>query len=176
MTKSTQKKPKLKSASQKIAKAKGKRPKKTTEADAILRVMEVYNLLLSGASRGMILRYADEKWGIKASQVNTYIRRACDKIKEEADAHMDGAYEKALSARNRLLATTERLMLVGQAGPRDVLAVLSDRERLQGLYAPEKTKVEHSGAPPSIVDLVEKAKAQDAADRATMTGDQKDGK
>jgi hypothetical protein len=47
--------------------------KKATEHEKILRVHEIYRLLVKGASRYRILRHATEKWQVSERTGETYL-------------------------------------------------------------------------------------------------------
>jgi hypothetical protein len=50
--------------------------KKATEHEKILRVHEIYRLLVKGASRYRILRHATEKWQVSERTGETYLAEA----------------------------------------------------------------------------------------------------
>jgi hypothetical protein len=50
--------------------------KKGTEHEKILRVHEIYRLLVKGASRYRILRHATEKWQVSERTGETYLAEA----------------------------------------------------------------------------------------------------
>jgi hypothetical protein len=50
--------------------------RKSTEHEKILRVHEIYRLLIKGASRYRILRHASEKWKVSERTGETYLAEA----------------------------------------------------------------------------------------------------
>lgn len=63
------------------------RPKKATNAEMIQRLSEVKSLLLSGQTRSEILEYVRKSgWNIVDSQVDNYIAKSTQEIKEVVQA------------------------------------------------------------------------------------------
>jgi hypothetical protein len=60
----------------------GKPFKKITQAESELRLQQVYEMLIDSYSRYMIIQYCTKTWGLEARQVDEYIKKATDKIKE----------------------------------------------------------------------------------------------
>lgn len=56
--------------------------KKGTNAEVELRVQTVYEMILKGATRPFIIRYAAEKWDLSERTVDEYMCRARDIIRE----------------------------------------------------------------------------------------------
>lgn len=56
--------------------------KKGTKAEVELRVQTVYEMILKGATRPFIMRYAAEKWDLSERTVDEYMCRARDIIRE----------------------------------------------------------------------------------------------
>lgn len=56
--------------------------KKGTKAEVELRVQTVYEMILKGATRPFIIRYAAEKWDLSERTVDEYMCRARDIIRE----------------------------------------------------------------------------------------------
>ena len=59
--------------------------KRSTASATAFRVDTVYGLLCEGRSRGDIVRFASEQWGVTDRQTDTYIARARDKLAQDAD-------------------------------------------------------------------------------------------
>ena len=59
--------------------------KRSTASATAFRVDTVYGLLCEGQSRGDIVRFASEQWGVTDRQTDTYIARARDKLAQDAD-------------------------------------------------------------------------------------------
>ena len=59
--------------------------KRSTASATAFRVDTVYGLLCEGQSRGDIVRFAAEQWGVTDRQVDTYIARARNKLAQDAD-------------------------------------------------------------------------------------------
>lgn len=55
---------------------------KGSNAEIELRIQTVYEMIIKGATRPFILRYAAEKWDLKERQTDTYIGIANERIQE----------------------------------------------------------------------------------------------
>lgn len=82
---------------------KKEKPAKATNAQIELRLKEVYGMVANGKSRSYIVRYASEHWGISDRQVDNYLQRVHEQIKE------DFGERDRLKLVNRQLAKINRL-------------------------------------------------------------------
>ena len=124
----------------------GKRPQ---AALVEKRVLEVFKLLLRGASRAEIWQHLAENGAEPERTVDRYIARASQRFK--ALAKVDAEKE-----RGRQLARLEDLYsrLFRIQDYRTALAVLKERNELAGLYPEKVQKHEHTGrdgAPMSLL-------------------------
>jgi hypothetical protein len=109
--------------------------KKATKVEMGQRTHEVTNMLLSGASRGDILRIASEKWGASERTADTHISRARAILHEQAEAYRQSAFAEHIAARRAL-----RKLAHEREDWRLVLELLRDEAKLLGLYAAEIEK------------------------------------
>ena len=132
--------------------AKERVPKSDT-ATVALRVEEVLLIRLDGAQFHDVVQYAAEKrWGIHERQIREYISRADDLLVERLEADRRRLIALHVARRESLYARA-----VNGADYRTALAVLSDLDKLRGLYAPAPD------APPAAGTLSGLTDAQKAA-------------
>lgn len=55
---------------------------KSTDAEIELRLAIIYEMVVKGASRKYIVRYSAETWNLASRQVDEYLKRVYDEIKE----------------------------------------------------------------------------------------------
>jgi hypothetical protein len=55
---------------------------KSTDAEVELRVNTVYEMVVKGASRKYIIRYASENWNVSSRTVDEYLNRVYQEIKD----------------------------------------------------------------------------------------------
>jgi hypothetical protein len=109
---------------------------KSTKAEVLKRVNEVFKLRLGGAEFLDIREYADapeRAWGVSDTQLRRYIAEADKLCKERFDARADYLLNRHLLQRRQLYA---HAMSAGDF--RTALAVLRDEAQLEALYPPQK--------------------------------------
>lgn len=112
-----------------MAPRKGVKNNKATAGQVAKRTHEVKLLILSGAARYEIIRYASEnRWRLTDRQIDTYIARASDMIHQELEPENKQALELSLS-RHRMLFSRA----LEQGDVRTALAVLASEARLRRL-------------------------------------------
>lgn len=111
---------------------------RATKLEIEARVDHCYRMLLGGMTSIQIVQYGAKKWPVKDRMVYKYIKRAQEKIREDAKDVRQNALEEALLARRQLRAMSEDFAFR--------LEVLQDEAKLLGLYSPERRQVEHSGS------------------------------
>jgi hypothetical protein len=113
---------------------KKKSPKpRSSAAEVALRVEEVLRIRLDGAQFHDVVHFASEKgWGVSDRQVATYIRRADDLLVERQDRSRARTIARRVAQREALFARC-----INAADYRTALAILTDLDKLRGLY-PEK--------------------------------------
>jgi hypothetical protein len=58
---------------------------KASEHEVLIRVHEVYSLLVRGASRYRVVHHASRKWGVSDRQADTYIAEARKLLMRDAE-------------------------------------------------------------------------------------------
>jgi hypothetical protein len=76
--------------------------KKATNAESKFRTDAVYKLLGQGWSRGQIIQYCEEKWGIKVSQTDAYIKKARILLEEDCELERPAWIAEALQRLRKL--------------------------------------------------------------------------
>jgi hypothetical protein len=113
--------------------------KKSTEAEVDRRILDVYQLLLTGHTYTDIKRYCSQTYNITSHrQVDVYIQRATVKIQEENSQTME---ELRVDANARFNDLYKKLVKEGKH--KDAAYVLQQKNKINGL---EQIKVEHSGS------------------------------
>jgi len=132
---------------------------KCTMVEAERRRGEILKMLLVGASRQDILRYAKkEKWNVGDRQVDTYINEA--KAVAVQDLEKDREKNLAFHVRRNEMLLNKCLHIHDYKG---ALSVDKNIAELKNLY-PNKLKVEHSGGiAVSLAELVKQAVENDKA-------------
>lgn len=62
---------------------------KSTDAEILLRVSTVVEMLMKGQERQDIIQYCAKKWNINERQADVYIKKAKERIKRNKDADLD---------------------------------------------------------------------------------------
>jgi hypothetical protein len=109
---------------------------KSTKAEVMKRVEEVFKLRLGGAEFADIREYAaapEQAWGVSDTQLWRYISAADKLMKERFDAKADHLLARHLLQRRQLYAHA-----MGAGDFNTALRVLQDEAKLEGLYPPTK--------------------------------------
>lgn len=69
---------------------------RSTKTETVHRVNAVYKLLAEGQSRGQIIQFCAEKWGVTERQADTYIARAREKLLEDCEMERPAWIAEAL--------------------------------------------------------------------------------
>lgn len=71
---------------------------KSTDAEVELRINTVYEMVVKGASRKYIVRYASENWNVSSRTVDEYLNRVYEEIKETySDEYKSSILSKQLA-------------------------------------------------------------------------------
>lgn len=108
--------------------------KKATVAQTTVRLNKIFDLLLSGYTRGQILQYVSDPkqdWGLSERQVDNYIKGANELIANAAHDYQANAFETALARLTNLYQACVRVQDFGQA-----LQVQKEINKLLSLYRP----------------------------------------
>lgn len=114
---------------------------KSTDAEIELRIATVYEMVVKGASRKYIVRYCAENWNIASRQVDEYLKRVYEDIKE---AYGDEYKEQVL---NKQLAQLDDLYVKNYTIEdfRECRNIIESKSKLLGLNAPIKTDLTTNG-------------------------------
>ena len=107
---------------------------RATDSVVEQRVSQVYEMLLRGYSRSEVFRFASEqKWGITERQVENYIARATEAIREDSEERREQEFARAVLDLYRLY---RRCLKDNQL--KTALECRKEIHKLYGLYAPTK--------------------------------------
>lgn len=106
---------------------------KPTEAELVLRIDQVLELLVAGASRAEILRFATETWKVSERTVDAYLMRARDALEAEAAIHRPREIGLAIRRYTRLFRDMKKAQDFKGA-----LAAQKALNDLLGIDAPKK--------------------------------------
>ncbi len=137
---------------------------KSTKAEVMKRVEEVFKLRLGGAEFSDIVQYAsapEQNWNVSERQLWNYIAAADRLVKERFDAKAEHLLNRHVLQRRTLYAHA-----MGAGDFRTALAVLQDEAKLEGLYPATKTELTGKGGGPVRFSLEEAV----AADRELEEG------
>jgi hypothetical protein len=112
---------------------------KSTKAEVMKRVEEVFKMRLGGAEFADIREYAiapEQAWGVSDTQLWRYIAAADRLVKERFDAKAEYLIHRHLLQRRTLYAHA-----MGAGDFRTALAVLQDEAKLEGLYPAAKAEL-----------------------------------
>src|SRR5262245_66635512 len=126
---------------------------KSTKAEVLKRVEEVFKLRLGGAEFADIREYAREPeqgWNVSDSQLWRYIAAADKLVKERFDAKAEHLLHRHLLQRRTLYAHT-----MGAGDFRTALAILQDEAKLEGLYPATKTELTGKDGTPIVLNIKE---------------------
>ena len=114
---------------------------KSTDAEIELRIATVYEMVVKGASRKYIVRYGSENWNISSRQIDDYLKRVYEDIKE---AYGNEYKEQVL---NKQLAQLDDLYVKNYTIEdfRECRNIIESKSKLLGLNAPLKTDVTTQG-------------------------------
>lgn len=76
---------------------------KPTSAEMEVRIAKIVDLIILGCQRQDIIRYASDKFGISIRQVETYLARARDIIRENANVDREQEIAEAVARYKRLI-------------------------------------------------------------------------
>jgi hypothetical protein len=126
---------------------------KSTRAEVLKRVEEVFKLRLGGAEFADILQYAsapEQQWDVSGRQIWNYIAAADRLVKERFDAKAAHLLARHLLQRRTLYAHA-----MGAGDFRTALAVLQDEAKLENLYPATKTEHHGAGGGPVTLNITE---------------------
>ena len=132
--------------------------KKATNAESLKRREAIKEMLADGYSRGQIVKYCGETWGIKVTQVDQYIAKCNEEFEEAYKERADKRYGRALKR------TTQFYLKMKRKG-NDVCAASALKE-LNDIEGVKISKTDHTSSDGSmtqkfIVEIVD-AKPKDS--------------
>jgi hypothetical protein len=101
--------------------------KKGTEHEKILRVHEIYRLLVKGASRYRILRHATEKWQVSERTGETYLAEARQLLTRDLEIERPKWLEQSIAEMqaSALICTQGSLSLLMTTKRRSLASLLA---------------------------------------------------
>src|SRR5262245_57480695 len=126
---------------------------KSTKAEVVKRIEEVFTLRLGGAEFADIVQYAsapEQNWNVSRRQLWNYIAAADQLVKERFDARAEHLLNRHLLQRRTLYAHA-----MGAGDFRTALAVLQDEAKLEGLYPATKTELTGKDGTPIVLNIKE---------------------
>lgn len=126
---------------------------KADTAEAMRRVAEIEEKLLSGESRAEIVRFCTNKYGLAARQIDKYMVRARQQLRKSINERTELSINWHIRARKRLLREAN-----DQRDTRSALSVLRDIGELQGFYVEKHEVTGKDGAPIEYIKLPETAR------------------
>lgn len=114
---------------------------KSTDAEIQLRLDTIYEMVVKGASRKYIVRYASENWKITSRQTDEYLSRVYDEIKNTF------TIEKKQEIISKQLAQLDDLYVKSYMIEdfRECRSIIESRSKLLGLNEPTKSDVTTNG-------------------------------
>ena len=106
---------------------------KSTKAEIEHRVDEVYDLLINRITYQAILGYGASKWGVKERQMNVYIARARERLRELNRESEEERLASAMASYNSLFARQ-----VAEKDYKGARQTMDSLIRLQGLSGKDR--------------------------------------
>jgi hypothetical protein len=110
---------------------------KSSKAEIEQRVNEVYDLLINRITYQAILGYGAQKWGVKERQMNVYIARARERLKELNKESEEERLASAIASYNSLYARQ-----VAEKDYKGARQTMDSLIRLQGLAGKDRKNLE----------------------------------
>lgn len=110
---------------------------KSTDAEVELRIATVYEMVVKGASRKYIVRYGSETWKISSRQIDDYLKRVYQEIKETFGQD----YKESIISKQ--LAQLDDLYIKNYTIEdfRECRNLIETKSKLLGLNEPDKTSI-----------------------------------
>ena len=117
-----------------------KQSPKLTAAEMETRINEVFSMIVLGATRPHMIRYASETWGVTSRTTDNYIARATERLKEQGRIDREAEVSKAVK---RYELIFQKALKSGQY----YAAINAQKElcKLLALNLPAQIQVEHTG-------------------------------
>lgn len=117
----------------------GKRAKRCTDAEMVMRISVIYDLIVDGATRSEILQFISKNtsWGVSVRTVDNYIQKATKMIEKDAEYDRKRELGKANRRLNKLYNKSLKV-----TDYKTCLNIQQERNKLFGLYPEKKVKVD----------------------------------
>ena len=127
--------------------------KKSTDAELELRIAIIYEMVVKGASRKYIVRYGSETWKISSRQIDDYLKRVYEDIKETYGED----YKKDILSKQ--LAQLDDLYVKNYTIEdfRECRNLIESKNKLLGLNAPDKILDVTPQAPKKLIIKVNRS-------------------
>lgn len=112
---------------------------KSTKAEALNRVNNIYDKLITGWISSEIVSYGIETWGVTEAAIRKYIKKANKIIVENATDYQKQALLINLAKRANLYR-----LAMEENDKRLALEIARDESKLLGLYAPAQSRIEQT--------------------------------
>lgn len=127
---------------------KGKKP---TNAELELRIMTVYEMVVKGATRPFIVRYASENWRVGDRTVDNYLKEVRSRLSDTfGDEYRENILITQIAKLNDLYVKNYTI-----EDFRECRNIIESLNKMLGLNEPEKTDVTTNGKDIRLNDLVE---------------------
>lgn len=114
--------------------------KKSTNAEAELRLATIYEMVVKGCSRKYIVRYCAEKFDIESRQVDVYLQKVNEEIKNTfGKEYKENLLEKHLSQLENLYAKNYAI-----EDFRECRNIIDSKNKLLGLGEYNTKKIDHT--------------------------------
>jgi hypothetical protein len=133
---------------------------KATEAEIELRIATIYEMVVKGCSRKYIVRYSAENWKIASRQVDEYLKRVYDEVKETFSSEQ----KELLIAKQ--LAQLEELYMKNYTIEdfRECRNIIESRSKLLGLNKPSEIDLKADIKTTNIIQLGNGIKPNEATE------------
>lgn len=129
---------------------------KSTNAEIELRVSIIYDMIIKGCSRKEIVQFGSNKWNITNRQVDDYIAKANNDIKEVyGQDYKEMIINKQLAQLDDLYNKNYQLNDL-----RECRNLIESKSKLLGLNAPIKTDITSGGDKMQTVIIVQDAETK----------------
>jgi hypothetical protein len=110
---------------------------KSTNAEIELRIATIYEMVVKGCSRKMIVRYGSETWNITSRQIDDYLKLVYLEIKETyGQDYKEKLIEKQLAQLDDLYVKNYTI-----EDFRECRNLIESKSKLLGLNSAEKTEI-----------------------------------
>jgi hypothetical protein len=125
---------------------------KSTNAEIELRIATIYEMVVKGASRKYIVRYASNQWNITSRQTDDYLKKVHEDLKElYGDDYKKDIVSKQLAQLDDLYVKNYTI-----EDFRECRNIIESKSKLLGLNEPVKTEITVNEIKPITFNVVGK--------------------